>query len=65
MKKVLFVFGLVALAACAGKEKAQGASMAADTGSQMSADTTGHMMGADTGKAMSADSMARDTSKKM
>ncbi len=65
MRKLFLALGIVALAACAGKEKAQTPAatpnMAADTSHAM-ADTS-HK--ADTG-AMKADTtMARDTSKKM
>lgn len=63
MRKMLLVLAVAALAACAGKEKAQGASMSADTMQKMSADTT-HQM-ADSNQMMSQDSMARDTSHKM
>lgn len=65
MRKLFLVLGIVALAACTGKEKAQTPAatpnMAADTSHAM-ADTS-HP--ADTG-AMKADTtMARDTSTKM
>lgn len=64
MRKLLLALGIVALAACAPKEKAETpaatTNMAADTGHAMT-DTS---QKADTGGAMAPDTtMARDTSK--
>ncbi|HKI95625.1 MAG TPA: hypothetical protein VJ992_10075 [Gemmatimonadales bacterium] len=66
MRKLLLALGIVALAACAGKEKAETPAatpnMAADTSHAMT--DTSNM--ADSAGAMKADTtMARDTSKKM
>lgn len=66
MRKLFLALGIVALAACAGKEKAQTPAttpnVAADTSHAM-ADTS---QKADTTAATKADTaMARDTSKKM